>query len=277
MVTAAKLAGNSEETWRDNAGPRYAIRIGSQKVFKLMAFLRSSCPLPAFARPLMKLLLVEDEPALRAALLGSLRQAGYVVEEAATFAQAQEKIMLYQYDCVLLDLTLPDGSGLDLLRALKAAGSPAGVLILTARDAVDDKVTGLDLGADDYLIKPFHLSELNARLRAIIRRRQFRGQQQIVFRDLLVWPDLAEVHVGGEPLTLTKKEYDLLLYLLANPGRVLTKEAIAEHLCGDAVDAADSFDFIYTHLKNLRKKLQERGADNYIRTMYGVGYKLSAD
>jgi len=225
----------------------------------------------------MKLLLVEDEPALRAALLGSLRQAGYVVEEAATFAQAQEKIMLYQYDCVLLDLTLPDGSGLDLLRALKAAGSPAGVLILTARDAVDDKVTGLDLGADDYLIKPFHLSELNARLRAIIRRRQFRGQQQIVFRDLLVWPDLAEVHVGGEPLTLTKKEYDLLLYLLANPGRVLTKEAIAEHLCGDAVDAADSFDFIYTHLKNLRKKLQERGADNYIRTMYGVGYKLSAD
>ncbi len=222
----------------------------------------------------MKVLLVEDEPALRTALRGTLRQAGYVVEEAASFAQAQEKIMLYEYDCVLLDLTLPDGSGLDLLRALKSAGSPAGVLIITARDALDDKITGLDLGADDYLIKPFHLSELNARLRAIIRRRQFQGQQQIVFRNLLVFPDSAEVHVRGEPLTLTKKEYDLLLYLLANPGRVLTKEAIAEHLCGDAVDAADSFDFIYTHLKNLRKKLQEKGADNYIRTMYGVGYKL---
>ena len=223
----------------------------------------------------MKILLVEDEAALRTALAASLRQGGYVVEEAASFAQAHEKIELYKYDCVLLDLTLPDGSGLDLLRALKAEGSAAGVLIITARDALDDKITGLDLGADDYLIKPFHLSELNARVRAIIRRRQFNGQQQLIFRDLLVLPDLAEVHVRGELLTLTKKEYDLLLYLLANPGRILTKEAIAEHLCGDAVDAADSFDFIYTHLKNLRKKLQEKGADNYIRTMYGVGYKLS--
>ena len=225
----------------------------------------------------MKLLLVEDEPALRAALLGSLRQAGYVVEEAVDFAQAEDKIMLYQYDCVLLDLTLPDGSGLDLLRALKSANSPAGVLIITARAALDNEIAGLDLGADDYLIKPFHLSELNARVRAILRRRQFQGQQKIVFRDLLVMPELAEVHVRGEQLTLTKKEYDLLLYLLANPGRVLTKEAIAEHLCGDAMDSADSFDFIYTHLKNLRKKLQEKGADNYIRTMYGVGYKLSRE
>ena len=153
----------------------------------------------------------------------------------------------------------------------------AGVLIITARDALDDKIAGLDLGADDYLIKPFHLSELNARLRAIIRRRQFNGHQQIVFRDLLVLPELAEAHVRGEALTLTKKEYDLLLYFLANPGRVLTKEAIAEHLCGDAVDSADSFDFIYTHLKNLRRKLQEKGADNYISTMYGVGYKLSKE
>ena len=225
----------------------------------------------------MKILLIEDEAALRGALLSSLLQSGYRVEEAANFAQAQEKIMLYHYDCVLLDLTLPDGSGLDLLRALKASNSQAGVLIITARDALEDKIAGLDLGADDYLIKPFHLSELNARVRAIIRRRQFRGQQQIVFRDLLVRPDLAEVHVHGEALALTRKEYDLLLYLLANPGRILTKEAIAEHLCGDAVDAADSFDFIYTHLKNLRKKLQEKGADNYIRTMYGVGYKLSTE
>ncbi|MBO2008938.1 response regulator transcription factor [Hymenobacter negativus] len=225
----------------------------------------------------MKILLVEDEPALRTTLLGSLKQAGYLVEAAADFAQAQEKIMLYQYDCVLLDLTLPDGSGLDLLRALKASNSAAGVLIITARDALDDKITGFDLGADDYLIKPFHLSELNARVRAIIRRRQFQGQQQIVFRDLTVLPDLAEVQVRGAALALTRKEYDLLLYLLANPGRVLTKEAIAEHLCGDTVDAADSFDFIYTHLKNLRKKLQEKGADNYIRTMYGVGYKLSTE
>ena len=224
----------------------------------------------------MKLLLVEDEPALRAALLDSLRSGGYVVEVAANFAQAYEKIKLYRYDCVLLDLTLPDGNGLDLVRALKSDGSPAGVLIFTARDTLEDRIAGLDLGADDYLVKPFHLSELNARLRAIIRRRQFQGQHHIVFRDLLVWPDQAEVLVRGEPLALTRKEYDLLLYLLANPDRVLTKEAIAEHLCGDAVDAADSFDFIYTHFKNLRKKLQEKGADDYIRTMYGVGYKLSS-
>ena len=225
----------------------------------------------------MKLLLVEDEAALRRSLVDSLCQNGYVVEVAADFAHAYEKIKLYQYDCVLVDLTLPDGDGLDLVRALKADGSAAGVLVLTARDGLDDRVRGLDLGADDYLTKPFHLSELNARLRAILRRRQFGGQHHIVFRDLLVWPEQNEVLVRGEPLTLTRKEYDLLLYLLANPNRVLTKEAIAEHLCGDQVDAADSFDFIYSHLKNLRKKLQEKGADNYIRTLYGVGYKLSTE
>ena len=225
----------------------------------------------------MKLLLVEDEAALRSTLIDALRQSGYVVEVAADFAQAYDKIKVYRYDCVLLDLTLPDGNGLDLLRALKADNSPAGVLVISARDGLDDRVAGLDLGADDYLVKPFHISELNARLRAIIRRRRFQGQNHLLFRDLVVWPEQAEVLVHGEPLTLTRKEYDLLLYLLANPGRVLTKEAIAEHLCGDSVDATDSFDFIYTHLKNLREKLQEKGAENYIRTMYGVGYKLSAE
>ena len=225
----------------------------------------------------MKILLVEDEPALRSTLIEALRQSGYVVEVAADYTQALDKIKVYRYDCVLLDLTLPDGNGLDLLRALKADSSPAGVLVISARDSLDDRVAGLDLGADDYLVKPFHLSELNARLRAIIRRRRFQGHNHLIFRDLVVWPDQAEVLVHGEALALTRKEYDLLLYLLANPGRVLTKEAIAEHLCGDAVDAADSFDFIYTHLKNLRKKLQEKGAENYIRTMYGVGYKLSAE
>ena len=225
----------------------------------------------------MKVLLVEDEAALRHSVTESLRQAGYVVEVAATFAQAHEKVRLYRYDCVLLDLTLPDGDGLDLIRELKAESSSAGVLVLTARNGLDDRIKGLDLGADDYMVKPFHLSELNARVRAIIRRRQFQGQPHLVFRDLLVWPEQNEVLVRGEPLALTRKEYDMLLYFLANPGRVLTKEVIAEHLSGDHVDAADSLDFIYTHLKNLRKKLQEHGADNYIRTLYGVGYKLSVD
>jgi DNA-binding response OmpR family regulator len=225
----------------------------------------------------MKLLLIEDEAALRRALAEALRQDGYVVEVAADFAQAHEKITLYEYDCLLLDLTLPGGDGLELLRMLKAQGAAAGVLVLTARAGLDDRVRGLDLGADDYLPKPFHLSELNARLRAILRRRQFQGQSSLTFRDLVVWPERAEVLVRGEVLTLTRKEYDLLLYLLANPGRVLTKEAIAEHLCGDQVDAADSLDFIYSHLKNLRRKLHEKGAADYIRTLYGVGYKLSLD
>ena len=223
----------------------------------------------------MKLLLVEDELSLRAALVDYLRQSGYVCEVAGSYGQGQVK--LYQYDCVVLDLTLPDGNGLDILRTLKADGSRAGVLVISARGALEDRLAGLDLGADDYLPKPFHLAELNARLRAIIRRRQFQGSHHIAFRDLLVWPEQAEVFVREQPLTLTRMEYDLLLFLLANPGRVLTKEAIAEHLCGDSVDTVDSFDFIYTHLKNLRRKMQEKGAENYIRTMYGVGYKLSAE
>lgn len=225
----------------------------------------------------MKLLIVEDEPALRTSLVDYLRQDGYVVEAAASYEQAHEKIKLYQYDCVLLDLTLPDGNGLDVVRTLKADRSPAGVLIISARGALDDKVLGLELGADDYLAKPFHLSELSARLKAIIRRRQFQGQRHLLFQELTVFPEQAQVLVSGEPVALTRKEFDLLLYLLTQPGRVLTKESIAEHVWGDAADAADSFDFLYTHLKNLRRKLQEKGAGDYIRSVYGVGYKFSAE
>lgn len=225
----------------------------------------------------MKILVVEDEAALRQTLVETLRESGYTVEIAATYAQAHEKIKLYQYDCVVVDLTLPDGNGLELVRSLKADNSTAGVLIISARAALDDRLTGLELGADDYLVKPFHLSELNARLKSIIRRRQFQGQQQIVFRDLVAWPGDSRVSVHGAPLTLTKKEYDLLLYLLANPNRVLTKEAIAEHLWGDEADSSDSFDYVYTHLKNLRKKLQEHGAGDYIQTIYGLGYRLRAE
>ncbi|RSK50047.1 response regulator transcription factor [Hymenobacter rigui] len=225
----------------------------------------------------MKILIVEDEAPLRASLLEYLRHDGYVCETAENYQQAHEKIKLYQYDCVLIDLTLPDGSGLDLVRTLKQENSVAGVVIISARGSLDDKVEGLELGADDYLQKPFHLAELNARLRSVLRRRQFQGQRHLAFRDLTVFPDQALVLVKDQPVTLTRKEYDLLLFLLANPNRLLTKESIAEHLWGDAADAADSFDFIYTHLKNLRKKLQELGADNYIRTMYGLGYKLETE
>jgi len=224
----------------------------------------------------VKVLIVEDEAPLRTSLLNCLRQDGYVCETAENYRHAHTKIKLYQYDCVLVDLTLPDGNGLDLVRTLKADQSPAGVLIISARDSLDDKIAGLDLGADDYLPKPFHLAELSARVRAIIRRRQFQGQHHIIFRDLVLFPDQNLVLVHDKPLNLTRKEYDLLLFLLASPNRVLTKEAIAEHIWGDAADMADSLDFIYSHLKNLRKKLQEAGADNYIRTIYGLGYKLAS-
>ncbi|WP_201978087.1 response regulator transcription factor [Hymenobacter rubidus] len=225
----------------------------------------------------MKILIVEDEPALRTSLVDHLQRDGYRCEQAATYAQAHEKIKLYRYDCVLVDLTLPGGNGLDLVRTLKADQSPAGVLIVSARGALDDKVTGLALGADDYLTKPFHLAELTARIQAILRRRQFQGHNELRFRALTVRPDRAQVLVGDEPVPLTRKEYELLLYFLANPNRLLTKESIAEHLWGDAADTADSFDFIYNHLKNLRRKLQEKGAPDYIRTVYGVGYELSSE
>jgi len=225
----------------------------------------------------VKILIVEDEEALRSSLLDFLRHDGYVCETAENYEQAHEKIKLYQYDCVLVDLTLPGGSGLDLVRTLKADKSNAGVLIISARDSLDDKVQGLELGADDYLPKPFHLAELNARLRAIIRRRQFQGQRHLAFRSLTVFPDQASVLVNDQTMMLTRREYDMLLFFLANPNRVLTKEAIAEHIWGDDADMHDSLDFIYTHLKNLRKKLHELGASNYIRTIYGIGYKLSTE
>lgn len=222
----------------------------------------------------MKLLIVEDEAPLRAALTEHLTQEGYRCEQAATFAAAHEKIKLYEYDAVLLDLTLPDGAGLDVLRALKADRARAAVLILTARDALADKLTGLELGADDYLTKPFHLAEVSARLRAVLRRHHFGGQPLLRYGALVVDPTNALATVGGQPVALTRKELELLTYFLTNIGRVLTKESLAEHAWGDAIDAADSFDFLYTHLKNLRRKLRVAGCELAIRTLYGLGYQL---
>ncbi len=224
----------------------------------------------------MKLLIVEDEAPLRAALTEHLTQEGFRCEAAADFATAYEKVWLYDYDAVLLDLTLPDGNGLDVLRALKAGTGRAAVLILTARDALSDKITGLELGADDYLTKPFHLAELSARLRAVLRRRHFGGQPLLRYGTLAVDPANATATVVGQPVTLTRKELELLTYFLTNVGRVLTKESLAEHAWGDAIDAANSFDFLYTHLKNLRRKLRTAGCELPIRTLYGLGYQLLA-
>ena len=223
----------------------------------------------------MKLLLIEDEKHLAESVIKYLTQEGYVCDWAADFDSASEKINLYEYDCILVDITLPGGNGLNLVRQLKKINSPSGIIILSAKNSLDDKITGLEIGSDDYLTKPFHLSELNARVKSIIRRRNFQGQQEVVFREISIQTDSLQVSVNDEKLTLTKKEYDLLLYFIANQNRVVTKESIAEHLWGEQADSLDSLDFIYTHIKNLRKKLVEKGCPDYIQSVYGMGYKFS--
>jgi DNA-binding response OmpR family regulator len=223
----------------------------------------------------MKVFLVEDDTALSDAVCSYLRQDGYSCECAATFMSATDHLLFHFYDVVLIDITLPGGNGLDLIKTLKEQRPETGVIILSARNSLDDKLRGLDLGGDDYLTKPFHLAELNARIKALIRRRTFEGKAAIEFHEIAVQPTDMTVTVHGSPMELTKKEFDLLLFFISNKNRVLTKDAIATHLWGEQVDEASSYHFIYTHIKNLRKKLSEKGSGDYLRSMYGSGYKFS--
>lgn len=222
----------------------------------------------------MKLLVVEDHDQLSANIRSYLNQEGYVCEVADNYQQAVEKLYAYQYDLVALDLMLPDGNGLDLLSAIKENWPDMCVLIISAKNALDDKLKGLNLGADDYLAKPFHLAELNARLKAIFRRKNQKGNDAILFEELSLHTANFEVRVHDQVLDLTRKEFELMQYLMLNQNRVLTKQSIAEHLWGDYMDTADSFDFVYQHIKNLRKKVSEAGGQDYIHTVYGVGYKF---
>jgi DNA-binding response OmpR family regulator len=224
----------------------------------------------------MKLLLVEDEQSLRESILAYFSAEGNICEVACDYHAAIEKINLYSYDCILLDLSLPGGEGMEILRALKKMNKNDGVLIISARHSLYDKVDGLNLGADDYLVKPFHLSELQARVTAIVRRKSFDGNNTIVFNEISIDTQAMKVNVNAGLLNLTKKEFDLLVYFIANQRKVVTKNAIAEHLWGDEIDLSDDFDFIYTHIKNLRKKLIEAGCTDYIKSMYGVGYKFES-
>ncbi|RQO66179.1 DNA-binding response regulator [Pedobacter sp. KBW06] len=224
----------------------------------------------------MKLLLVEDEQSLRESILAYFSAEGNICEVACDYHAAMEKINLYSYDCILLDLSLPGGEGMEILRALKKMNKNDGVLIISARHSLDDKVDGLNLGADDYLVKPFHLSELQARVTAIVRRKSFDGNNTIVFNEISIDTQAMKINVNANLLNLTKKEFDLLVYFIANQRKVVTKNAIAEHLWGDEIDLSDDFDFIYTHIKNLRKKLIEAGCKDYIKSMYGVGYKFES-
>lgn len=225
----------------------------------------------------MKLLVVEDNLQLSTNIKSYLSEEGYVCEVSDTYQQALEKLYAFSYDLVALDLMLPDGTGLDLLRVIKDKFPQMGVLIISAKNALDDKLTGLNLGADDYLAKPFHLSELHARLRAIFRRRNQEGNDLIVFNEISVNVNTFEIKVGEDLLDLTRKEFELIHYLVINKNRLLTKQSIAEHLWGDYMDAADSFDFVYQHIKNIRKKISQAGGKDYIHTVYGVGYKFKEE
>ena len=223
----------------------------------------------------MKILIVEDEEQLLESISAYLQKEGFICEQASSYTAAESKLIDYHYDIIVLDITLPDGSGLDLLKQLKTTHSETGTLIVSAKNSLDDKLKGLDLGADDYITKPFHLSELNSRINAIIRRRNFKGETNITFNEIVINPAAMQVKVNGNEIILTKKEYHLILYFVVNKNRVLTKEAIAEHLWGDNIDLADNYDFIYTHIKNLRKKIEAEGGNDYLKTVYGLGYKYA--
>lgn len=223
----------------------------------------------------MKVLLVEDEPVLLDTLVNYLGKEGYVCETAENYAAASEKVSIYEYDILVLDISLPGGSGLDILRQLKKNRPETGVLIVSAKNSLDDKILGLDIGADDYLTKPFHLAELNARIKALSRRRLFKGTNVLQFHEIEVDLTTNTIAVQGTPVELTKKEYDLLVYFISNQNRVLTKAAIAEHLWGDYMDLADNFNLVYSHIKNLRKKIEQQGGSDYIKTVYGMGYKFT--
>ena len=222
----------------------------------------------------MKILIIEDEPSLRDILRQYLQKERYIVETAGTFNEAITKIEDYEYSCILLDIMLPDGNGLSLLKHLKALNKKDNVIILSAKDSIDDKVTGLELGADDYLPKPFDLSELNARIKSVLRRKHSGGQLSIDNGNVRLYPDKFDVFVASEKIELLRKEYDILHFFMARPEFVVSKNTLAEAVWGDHIDQVDNFDFIYAQIKNLRKKLKAAGATIEIKSVYGLGYKL---
>ncbi len=222
----------------------------------------------------MKILIVEDEPSLRELIQRSLEKERYVVECAADFNSGLQKIEDYDYDCILLDIMLPDGSGLHLLEKLKAMHKRENVIIISAKDSLEDKVTGLELGADDYLPKPFHMAELNARIKSVIRRNHRGGEMDIRLGNIRITPDTFRVYVDDRQLELNRKEYDILLYFVNRPERVVNKSTLAESVWGDHIDQIDNFDFIYAQIKNLRKKLKDAGATATLKAVYGFGYKM---
>jgi DNA-binding response OmpR family regulator len=221
----------------------------------------------------MKVLIIEDEPELAKNMISYLSDQNYLCELAVDFQEALDKIRFYTYDCILLDLMLPGGNGMTILDELKAQHKEEGVIIISAKNSLEDKITGLQLGADDYLAKPFHLPELAARIYSVIRRRNFGNANVIEQNEVKINLLAKTVTVRDEKVVLTRKEFNMLVFFIGNKNKVISKSALAEHLSGDLADMLDNHDFIYAHIKNLKKKLQEAGAGNYLKTLYGNGYK----
>lgn len=221
----------------------------------------------------MKLLIIEDERKLSDSIVTYLSAERYLCEQTFTFDDAMSMLDLYEYDCVLLDLMLPGGNGLDILRAIRSKRNPAGVIIVSAKDSLEDKIKGLEIGADDYLAKPFHLPELSMRIFAVIRRREFSAGNIMENNGIRIDLLNKSVSVGGVPVVLTRSEYELLLFFIGNRNRVVSKSALAEHLSGEMADMMDSHDFVYTHIKNLKAKLAAAGCVDCIKNVYGTGYK----
>jgi DNA-binding response OmpR family regulator len=222
----------------------------------------------------MKILIIEDETDLLDVIRQSLELENFLVEAAGTYRSALDKIISFHYDCILLDIMLPGGSGLDLLRELKNLDKSDNVIIISAKDSLDDKLAGLDLGADDYLTKPFHMAELTARVKSVLRRKSFQGKNRIVAGNLVLDPEERTLSINGQPLILNRKEFDILTYMVVNKNRLVNKTSLAEHVWGDHMDQADDYEFIYSQIKNLRRKLKDNGADVEIQAVYGIGYKL---
>ena len=223
----------------------------------------------------MKILIIEDEKAIRESTQKYLEYQGYLCETAENFLAAKEKIQQFNYDCIVVDIGLPDGSGLHLINELKRMESKAGIIVISAKNSLEDKLTGLESGSDDYITKPFHLSELNARVNAVLRRRSFGGNKTVAFNEIKMDSAAQRITVNDKAVDLTEKEYRLLEYFIINSRRLITKQAIAEHVWGDEYESVSNYDFMYTHIKNLRRKLLDAGSGDYIKTEYRSGYRFT--
>jgi len=223
----------------------------------------------------MKILIIEDENELLVTMKNYLVSEGLLCETASSYFEAEDSLSVFKYDIIVLDLTLPGGNGLDLIKLIKERNAQSGLLIVSAKNSLDDKIKGLDMGADDYISKPFHLAELNSRIKSLARRRHFQGTNELLFNEIKLNVDCNEVSVNGENIDLTKKEFEILLYFMVNRNKLITRESIAEHVWGDNISFVDNFDFIYSHIKNLRKKIEQKNGRNYLHNIYGMGYKFS--